>query len=638
MFVAVAFVATLAAAGSGSAAARSDSAQRAFRVRTLVSSRRRIWAFAQDGSRIAWISARRAGCAVHIRSLHGGPTSVTPTWELRCPRDYLTEGALALAGRSGVWAGGGSCGNNECFWDVIGARAGARRARHLGLADFPCEPAECGNRVLYPPPLLASGGQLLAYYAPDDINTSGRGELKRIEGGRMRPLFAPTGIIQGLAVSQGRIATASLLLHRGNGCGCLNVPVWSPDGSKIAYLDGYFFPNQEPDASLAVMNADGSGRHDISGGAQVSSLSWSPDATKIAYENLDGKIEVANADGSGSVELTPGRDPAWSPDGTKIAFVQYGDNSAGIFLMNPDGTGIHELATFGPSAPPLTLEGPAWSPDGTRIAFSFSNTLEVMNADGTDVHNVGGANSEGKPAWSPDGSQIAFQSGPGLSVIRADGSDLRPLTSGPDEEPSWSPDGKTIVFASHRDDIYAGSGISYEREYLELYLVDSDGSDLRPLSFTRPADGASEVTVHSAAGRLLSKLDVYGYQVPCGIALAGSLAAVCTSNAQASRTGPRGDRITILDARTGAQVAAVPIGSGSIVAGADEHWVVFSHGPLIAALNLRTRRVLDLARAAKLVALRGIYSPLDLTVSGRRVAWVENLHGHARIRSLELQN
>jgi Tol biopolymer transport system component len=49
---------------------------------------------------------------------------------------------------------------------------------------------------------------------------------------------------------------------------------------------------------------------------------WSPDGTKLAYVSFPG-IWVVNADGTGKVQLTDHpRDemPDWSPDGSKIAF------------------------------------------------------------------------------------------------------------------------------------------------------------------------------------------------------------------------------------------------------------------------------------------------------------------------------
>lgn len=64
--------------------------------------------------------------------------------------------------------------------------------------------------------------------------------------------------------------------------------------------------------------------------------------------------------------------------------------------------------------------------------------------------------------------------------MNADGSDMQRLTESPgrDFEPDWSPDGSTIVFSSDRDD----------PTNAQLYLMDADGSNQRPLMPFTPAD------------------------------------------------------------------------------------------------------------------------------------------------------
>ena len=64
--------------------------------------------------------------------------------------------------------------------------------------------------------------------------------------------------------------------------------------------------------------------------------------------------------------------------------------------------------------------------------------------------------------------------------MNADGSDVQRLTdsTGRDFEPDWSPDGSTIVFSSDRDD----------PTNAQLYLMDADGGNQRPLMPFSPAD------------------------------------------------------------------------------------------------------------------------------------------------------
>jgi len=108
-------------------------------------------------------------------------------------------------------------------------------------------------------------------------------------------------------------------------------PVLSPDGTKIA------FECQNPDASLCIMNADGSNRIQVPwAGNRVFDINWSPDSNKIAFAGQS--IYTVNFDGSHLTQLINAADgidmwePAWSPDGQKIAYTATARNSGGAAI------------------------------------------------------------------------------------------------------------------------------------------------------------------------------------------------------------------------------------------------------------------------------------------------------------------
>jgi len=172
-------------------------------------------------------------------------------------------------------------------------------------------------------------------------------------------------------------------------------------------------------------------------------------------------------------DLPPGR----------IAFVSRRDGDIEIYTMNSHGSDVRRLTEH-----PGADIAPAWSPDGSEIVFARgyggdATEIWVMDTAGNLLRQLGGSYDHVRePRWSPDGSQIVFVMGGGtdahLYLVPSDASGPPTQltnTCGGEAGPDWAPDGNTIVF--HADPV----GCSYDTADTHLHLIDPDGSNLRPL-------------------------------------------------------------------------------------------------------------------------------------------------------------
>ncbi|MEA2676767.1 MAG: hypothetical protein QOJ81_908 [Chloroflexota bacterium] len=246
--------------------------------------------------------------------------------------------------------------------------------------------------------------------------------------------------------------------NRENNQSCVEDPL-RPTG-RIVFVSGH-----DINTAIYTMDADGSNVTQLTtAGSFDSNPVWSPDGTQIAFDTArdgNGEIYVMNADGTNPHNVTnSGADdiePAWSPDGTKIAFRSVRDGNWEIFVMDANGANQQQLTNADP-----VNEQPVWSPDGTRIAFSATHAgspgtsgvdIFVMDANGANQVNI--TNSSGdeyEPSWSPDGTRIAFRKDYGhIYVMNSNGTNAVQVTQGGgfETDPVWSPDGNWIAYVHY---------------------------------------------------------------------------------------------------------------------------------------------------------------------------------------------
>jgi ABC-type sugar transport system substrate-binding protein len=128
-------------------------------------------------------------------------------------------------------------------------------------------------------------------------------------------------------------------------------PVWSPDGTKIAFTSRRVTP-KGGDQHIFVMNADGTGLTQISFDFYADWPDWSNDSKNIVYSN-DQDIFITDLTGKNKPTNLTNDDmkdsqPKWSPDGTKIAWSSSKDGQYwDIYVMNSDGSDVKQITNNG---------------------------------------------------------------------------------------------------------------------------------------------------------------------------------------------------------------------------------------------------------------------------------------------------
>jgi len=240
-------------------------------------------------------------------------------------------------------------------------------------------------------------------------------------------------------------------------------PLWSPDGTTIAYgrlndsgiWDAWEVPALGGTPRRMILNAK--------------DPAWSPDGHSLAYESrATGTIWISDLSGQNARQVTPAEppgfedtEPRFSPNGRELAYVTRLGGPYGELSIVDLNSGSARQLTHDEA---LAIS-PAWASDSRSLYFASSrggtmNIWKIAATGGAPEQITAGQGDDAQLDVSADGKRIVFSTfRENLHIVQADleakpgQESLTPLTTDPARnqiDPVYSPDGKRLAYFSNR--------------------------------------------------------------------------------------------------------------------------------------------------------------------------------------------
>lgn len=246
------------------------------------------------------------------------------------------------------------------------------------------------------------------------------------------------------SIDKGALGSVELFFSQSSGGEQVGAPSWSPDSSRIAFINTSKYEPFPGESTLFSVLAD-------------SNLQTDPESPAIKLSTLCSPCDLSAGNFTTEALQINGTAPAWAPNGSWVAYVNLKEKA--VYLVDPDG-GLpykvsHTLshanaeAVFGVSPGQLDYGGVSfdiWSPDSNRVLYLSDDVVDETYylfsaaANGSGSDRIGAIISEdvallgyipSYAKWAPDSSLILYLSIQGdqyqLVLSSPDGTEQRNL-------------------------------------------------------------------------------------------------------------------------------------------------------------------------------------------------------------------
>jgi Tol biopolymer transport system component len=201
----------------------------------------------------------------------------------------------------------------------------------------------------------------------------------------------------------------------------------------------------------------------------------SPNGQKIVYPVFNsqsvGNIWIMNADGSGSMNLTPTLPTgmtdcyvaSFSADSSKVVFACGGNSSSGLYTVKTDGTQLATVLTQS-----TEIDSPSFTPNGKQIVFISWGTPGAALKHGLSRMSFGRYSQHAQPNLAP------ISSAQGVASVNLDGSNPTIIVSATSNNPIW----ESEVLNSNLYYVTLDSTVNF----YQIFKANLDGSSAASIS------------------------------------------------------------------------------------------------------------------------------------------------------------